>query len=121
LEELKQWFTAQLEEKQVEPNSGLGKAIRYMLNHWEPLTLFLRKEGAPLDNNICEQALKKGILHRKNALFYKTEHGAYIGDMFMSLIYTCRLMDINPFDYLIALQRHSSEVFKQPQAWMPWN
>jgi transposase len=121
MEELKQWFTAQLEEKQVEPNSGMGKAIRYMLNHWEPLTLFLRKEGAPLDNNICEQALKKAILHRKNALFYKTEHGAYIGDMFMSLIHTCKLMDINPFDYLIALQRHSSKVFKHPEEWMPWN
>ncbi len=121
MEELKQWFTTQIEEKQVEPNSGIGKAIRYMLNHWEPLTLFLRKEGAPLDNNVCEQALKKAILHRKNALFYKTEHGAYIGDMFMSLIHTCRLMDINPFDYLIALQRHSSEVFKHPQDWMPWN
>jgi transposase len=121
MEELKQWFTAQFEEKQVEPNSGMGKAIRYMLNHWEPLTLFLRKEGAPLDNNVCEQALKKAILHRKNALFYKTEHGAYIGDMFMSLIHTCTLMNINPFDYLIALQRHSSEVFKHPKNWMPWN
>jgi hypothetical protein len=121
MEELKLWLNDQLDEKKAEPNSGLGKAISYMLNHWEPLTLFLRVPNAPLDNNLCEQALKKAILHRKNALFYKTEHGAYIGDLFMSLIYTCNLNDVNPFDYLTALQRNSSQVFKNPENWMPWN
>ncbi|MGD9229079.1 MAG: IS66 family transposase, partial [Desulfobacterales bacterium] len=75
MDELKKWFKQQIEEKKVEPNSGLGEAIAYMQNHWKPLTLFLRMPNAPLDNNICEQALKKAILHRKNALFYKTEHG----------------------------------------------
>jgi transposase len=121
MEELKLWLNDQLDEKKVEPNSGLGKAISYMLNHWEPLTLFLRVPNAPLDNNLCEQALKKAVLHRKNALFYKTEHGAYIGDLFMSLIYTCNLNDANPFDYLTVLQRNSSQVFKNPQNWLPWN
>jgi transposase len=62
-----------------------------MLKHWEKLTLFLRHPGPPLDNNICERALKKAILHRKNALFYKTVNGAHVGDVFMSLIYTCEL------------------------------
>jgi transposase len=121
MEQLRIWFNEQLDEKKVEPNSGLGKAISYMLKHWEALTLFLREPNAPLDNNICERALKKAILHRKNALFYKTEHGAYIGDMFMSIIHTCKLADVNPFDYITALQKHSSEVFKNPQDWMPWN
>jgi hypothetical protein len=51
-------------------NSGLGKAITYLLRHWKGLTAFLRHAGAPLDNNICEQALKRAVLHRKNALFY---------------------------------------------------
>jgi len=121
MKNLKQWFSQQIEQKKTEPNSGLGKAIAYMLKHWDPLTLFLRVPGAPLDNNICEQTLKKAILHRKNSLFYKTEHGAFIGDMFMSLIHTCNLGDVNPFDYLVALQKHSSEVFKNPRNWMPWN
>jgi hypothetical protein len=85
MEKLKAWLIEQFDEKKVEPNSGLGKAISYMLKHWEPLTLFLRVPKAPLDNNLCEQVLKQAILHRKNALFYKTEHGAYIGDLFMSL------------------------------------
>ena len=121
MKNLKQWLSEQLHQKKTEPNSGLGKAIAYMLKHWDPLTLFLRVPGAPLENNLCEQTLKKAILHRKNSLFYKTEHGAFIGDMFMSLIHTCSLGDVNPFDYLVALQKHSSEVFKNPRNWMPWN
>jgi len=121
MEDLKTWLNDQLDQKKVEPNCGLGQAISYMLNHWKPLTLFLRVPGAPLDNNICERALKKAILHRKNALFYKTEHGAYVGDLFMSLIHTCNLADVNPFDYLTVLQKHSSELSEHPETWLPWN
>jgi len=121
MKNLKNWLTEQIEQKKTEPNSGLGKAIAYMLRHWDALTLFLRAPGAPLDNSLCERALKKAILNRKNSLFYKTEHGAFIGDLFMSLIHTCNLGNVNPFDYLTALQKNSSAVFKNPRGWMPWN
>jgi len=121
MEELQVWLTRQFEERLVEPNSALGGAITYMLKHWEKLTLFLRKPGAPLDNNICERALKKAILHRKNALFYRSTNGAHVGDLFMSLIYTCELCGANPFDYLTELERHAEELAKHPQDWMPWN
>ena len=119
--ELRAWLTAQFAEKKVEPNSGLGMAMRYLLKHWERLTLFLRQPGAPLDNNVCERALKKAILHRKNSLFYKTANGARVGDLFMSLIHTCELSDANPFDYLTQLQRHADELARTPSEWMPWN
>jgi len=76
----------------------LGTAIRYLLKHWKRLTLLLRKAGAPLDNNLCERALKKAILHRKNSLFYQTENGAGVGDLFMSLVHTCELCGTNPFE-----------------------
>lgn len=118
---LHDWMQEQLDQKQVEPNSGLGEAIQYMLGHWEPLTLFLRVAGAPLSNNICERALKMSILHRKNSLGYKTENGAHVGDLFMSLIHTCRLNGANPFDYLSALQRHAAAVKANPAQWLPWN
>ena len=121
MEELKAWLIRQFEDRLVEPNSGLGEAISYMLKHWEKLTLFLRKPGAPLDNNVCERALKKAILHRKNALFYKTENGAHVGDLFMSLIHTCQLGGVDSFDYLTALQRHAVELASDPAKWMPWN
>jgi len=119
--ELKSWLTEQIEQHKVEPNSSLGEAMVYMLKHWERLTLFLREPGAPLDNNICEQALKKAILHRKNAYFYKTQHGARVGDLFMSLIHTCELNDVNPFDYLTQLQKHTEAAALCPADWMPWN
>jgi len=77
--------------------------------------------GAPLDNNICERALKRVVLHRKNALFYRTIHGAEVGDLFMSLIHTCDLNGVNSFDYLVELQRHAAELTAHPAAWMPWN
>jgi hypothetical protein len=118
---LEQWLNQQLEEQLVEPNSPLGEAVRYMKKHWERLTLFLRKAGAPLDNNICERALKKAILHRKNALFYRTLKGAAVGDLYMGLIHTCELNRVGSFEYLVALLRHHEEAAKKPAEWMPWN
>lgn len=121
MEDLHVWLVRQLDDRRVEPNSGLGKAMAYLLRHWEKLTLFLRVPRAPLDNNLCERALKKAILHRKNALFYKTCHGAHVGDVFMSLIYTCQLCEANPLDYLTELERHADRAGENPQNWMPWN
>ena len=121
MDELKQWFAQQFEQRRVEPNSGLGAAIAYMTNRWDRFTLFLRKAGAPLDNNVCERALKKAILQRKNSLFYKTENGAHVGDIFMSLIYTCQLCGADPFDYLTQLYRRSPELSHSRQDWTPWN
>ncbi len=114
--DLQRWMNDQLAQKKVEPNSSLGGAFSYMLKRWDKLTLFLRRPGAPLDNNICEQALKKAILHRKNALFYKTKNGALVGDIFMSLIYTAGLAGANPFDYLTELQKHAEELRSDPRA-----
>jgi transposase len=121
MRQLQQWLEAQFALKRVEPNSGLGKAITYLLRHWKGLTAFLWEAGAPLDNNLCERALKRAVLHRKNALFYRTLHGAEAGDLFMSLIHTCELANANPFDYLAELQKHPTELASNPSAWMPWN
>jgi len=121
MDELKQWIEYQFKENNVEPNGSLGGALQYFLNHWKELTMFLQVENAPLDNNICEQALKKAILHRKNAYFFKTETGALMGDICMSIIETCRLNNINPFDYLVAVQKYNAVVQNDIDGWMPWN
>jgi hypothetical protein len=121
MDKLHVWLELQLAERRTEPNSGLGQAISYLLRHWLPLTLFLRQAGAPLDNNIVERALKRAVLHRKNALYYRTLNGAEVGDLFMSLIHTCQLCGANSFDYLIQLQRHAGELAARPAEWMPWN
>ena len=60
------------------------------------------------------------ILHRKNSLSYKTPNGARTGDLFMSLIHTCRLNRINPFAYLLSLATHPEQVKKRPLDWLPW-
>ena len=121
MDELHRWLNEQLDQKKVEPNSSLGEAIRFMLKHWSKLTLFLRQPGAPLDNNICEQALKKAIRHRRNSLFYKTKRGAHVGDLYMSLIHTCYLCDADPFHYLTQLLCNHEQVARSPAQWMPWN
>jgi transposase len=118
---LHNWLQEQFDQKRVEPNSSLGEAITYMLKHWERLMRFLEVPGAPLDNNLCEQALKMAIRHRKNSNFYKTMRGASVGDIYMSLIDTCYLSGANPFDYLTELQRNHERVRAAPDHWLPWN
>ena len=121
MDDLKLEMQRQLDNNVTEANGRLGKAFRYMLSNWEGLTAFLREPGAPLENNAVERLLKKAVLHRKNSLFYRTNRGAEIGDIYMSLIYTCELNGADAFEYLTELQIHADEVKAQPARWMPWN
>lgn len=120
MERLKSWMQTELDDKRVEPNSGLGKAFNYLLARWGPLTLFLHVAGAPIENNICERALKMAIRHRNNSLFYRSERGADVGDLYMTLIHTAQLHGVNAFEYLTALLRHVSDIADDPAAWLPW-
>jgi len=120
MEELKVWLDQQINDRLVEPNSALGKAIAYMRTYWETLTRFLHIEQAPLDNNLVERALKLFIRQRKNSLFYKSEHSAHIASVLTSLILTCIYAGVNALEYFVALQEHRAEVFAEPEAWLPW-
>jgi transposase len=121
MEIMKLWMEREYQGINIEPNGDLGSAIKYILKRWDKLTLFLRQEGAPLDNNICERILKTSIKHRDNSLFYKTMTGAKVGDVFMSIIQTCRLCGKNPFEYLATVRQFSGQLRENPAAWMPWN
>jgi transposase len=118
---LKSWLEQQTAERLVEPNSSLGKAIAYLLDHWETLTRVVTVPGAPLDNNTAERALKLVIRQRKNSLFYASEHSAYIASVLTSVIATCVHAGVNALEYLVAVQEHRQEVFANPRAWLPWN
>jgi len=120
MDALQKWLDQQRDERLVEPNSALGKAMAYMQTHWETLTRFLQIARAPLDNNLVERALKLFIRQRKNSLFYKTAYSAYIASVLTSLIATCMHAGGNALDYLVALQEHRAEVFANPAAWLPW-
>ena len=115
------WLNNQLVYEQIESNSGLGTAVRYMLRHRIPLTTFLRVAGAPLDSSWAERAIKIAIRHRRNSLFYKTTTGALVGDCLMSIIYTAKVNGANPYDYLNTLQQHAQAVKANPTLWLPWN
>jgi len=118
---LKGWLEQQTAQRLVEPNSSLGKAITYMMEHWETLTRFLHEPGAPIDNNVAERALKLCIRQRKNSVFYATAHSAYIASVPTSVIATCVQAGVNALEYLVAVQNHRPEVRANPRAWLPWN
>jgi hypothetical protein len=120
MDKLYEYLHYLLDEKLVEPNDDLGKAINYMINHRHELTQFLRVAGVPLDNNALEQCLKIPIRHRKNSMFYKTKYGASVGGVLTSVIYTCILSDINPIEYLTMLQENREQIIKEPSAYLPW-
>jgi hypothetical protein len=120
MKELKRWIEEQFSDRKVEPNSNLGKALQYWLSHWEELTVWLREPGTPLDNNESERALKQFILMRKNSMFFKTEHGAAVGDVLASLIRTCRLNGVNAWDYLATIVRNRKDARSNPDQYLPW-
>jgi len=121
MESMRLWITNCLKFKTVEPSSHFGEAIIYTLKNWEPLIQFCRVAGAPLDNNLCEQAIKIFIRYRKNSLFYRTFNGAEIGDSIMSVLNTARHTGINVFDYFSNLQANARAVNLTPEQWLPWN
>ena len=118
---LNDWMESKLENREVEPNSALGEAIAYFLKHWNGLTVFLRVAGAPLSNADVEQLIKRCVLRRKASMFYKTQAGAWIGDILTSLIETARMNRKNPVKYLEAIQKYAAHVREHPPDWMPWN
>ncbi|BEI22570.1 hypothetical protein KKIDH5335_09020 [Vibrio fluvialis] len=121
MEQIRNWGQAELNRGNTEENSGLGKAINYFTKHYEGLTVFCRLEGAQLDNNRAEQALKLVARNRKNALFHKTQAGASIADVIMAMIATSAEAGINVLDYFNTIQRMESEVKANPQQFLPWN
>jgi transposase len=118
---LRTWMEELFATKRVEPNSGLGGAINYLLKRWDALTVFLRVRDAPLDNNMSERSLKRAIRHRRASLFYRSSRGANVGDAYMTLIYTTELHGGDPFRYLTILMTHAKQVAEDPADWLPWN
>src|SRR5215475_5701562 len=120
MSELKEWMERELSEKRVEPNSSLGKAMAYFQNHYRELLQFCQVVGAPIDNNVAEQALKAPVMIRKNSYFFKTSNGACVGGIILSVLITCRLNGGNIWNYLVSVLRNAAEVKRNPCAFLPW-
>jgi transposase len=121
MQEILGWGNHLLATDAVEENSALGKAIKYFVKHYAGLTAFCTYEGAQLDNNRIEQALKLVVRGRKNAMFYKTATGAAVADVIMSMVATGAKAGINMFNYFNAIQENRVQVKTHPEDWLPWN
>ena len=121
MEEIKLWGETHLANETVEENSGLGKAIRYFIKHYDGLSYFCTLEGVKIDNNRIEAMLKIIVRDRKNAMFHKTLLGATIGDVITSVIATSSEAGINVFDYFTTLQREKEQAKANPENYLPWN
>jgi transposase len=85
--------------KLILPKSNITGAIAYTLNHWEQLNRFLEDGRLPLDNNLVENSIRPVALGRKNWLFAGSLEGAKWMAIIYSLTATCKLNDINPYEY----------------------
>ncbi len=121
MDALYKWIEEQFRERVVEPNSRLGKTFSYVKNHWQGLTRFLEVPGVPLDNNVSEQELKPSQRHRKNSLFFRTQAGADVGDVLLSMIRTSVKNSIDPVHYLTNISMHAQDARAAPESWLPWS
>lgn len=85
----------------VLPDRTIGKAINYMLNHWEQLTRYCTNGEFPIDNNPVERIIRPLAIGRNNWLCAGSQAGAKWMAAFYSIIATCKLNGINPHDYLL--------------------
>jgi transposase len=92
------WLTEQL--NRVSGRSGLAQAIRYALNHWAGLTLFLQDGRLELDTNTVERAIRPVVLTRKNALFAGSDSGGRHWSIVSTLIQSAKLNDVEPLAWL---------------------
>ena len=121
-EALRTWIEEHL--PRVPGWSELAKAMRYVLRHYEGLTLYLDDGRLEMDNNVVERAIKPVVITRKNSLFAGSDAGARHWAVANSLIHTCKLNDVEPLAYLTdVLQRIVSGRTKSLElhTLLPWN
>jgi transposase len=106
----------------VTPGSLLGKALHYLSSQWPKLTRFVENGDWPIDNNLCENAIRPFVVGRRNWLFCDTVAGAHASANLYSLIETCKANGIEPYTYLVELFRHLplAKTVEDFEALLPW-
>jgi transposase len=121
LDAFKTWLDA--EALVVLPKAPIADAIGYARNQWGALTRFLEDARLKLDNNAAERQLRRVAVGRKNWLFAGSENGAEAACVLYSLLATCKLHRVNPFEYLrdviMRVGRHPARDVLElsPKAW----
>jgi transposase len=107
----------------VTPNSLLGKALHYLSSQWPKLIRFVDNGAWPIDNNLCENAIRPFVVGRRNWLFCDTVAGAQASANLYSLIETCKANGIEPYNYLVELFRQLplAKSVEDLEALLPWH
>jgi transposase len=102
LSELKERIERARAQPGVLPDDLIGRAATYALNNWAKLTLYAQVGfgQVEIDNNLCENSIRPIVLTRKNALFIGHPDAAWVSNVYISVIGTCRLIGVNPEAYL---------------------
>ena len=98
LKELRSWMIENY--KAVVPKSPIGQALHYCLERWDKLVVFTTNGKLEIDNNMVENAIRPVAVGRKNYLFAGSHNGAQRAAMLYSFLGTCKINDINPFEWL---------------------
>jgi transposase len=82
------------------PKSGLREAITYALSQWDALLRYVDVAAAEIDNNAAERSMRRVVLGRKNWLFLGHPDAGPRAAVILSLVETCRRLEVDPFKYL---------------------
>ncbi len=100
------WINQQFEAQGLLPSNPMTKALAYARERRFGLEVYLTDPDVPIDTNPLERALRAIPMGRKNWMFCWTELGAKHVGIMQSLIVTCRLHGVDPYEYLVdVLQR----------------
>jgi len=106
----------------VVPGSLLGKALHYLSAQWPKLIRYADNSLWPIDNNLCENAIRPFVIGRRNWLFADTVAGAHASANLYSIIETCKANSIDPYAYLVSLFRKlpAAQTVDDFERLMPW-
>jgi len=98
MDALGQWLVN--EYPGILPKSTIGKAFNYLIARYNKIYIYLQDGRLEIDNNLIENSIRPVALGRKNYLFAGSHTGAEKAAMVYSLLGSCKLQNINPYDYL---------------------
>ena len=120
MKRLKKMCSEKLTSKLVEPNSPLWEPLSFIINQWDRLTKFCHVPGTPLDTNVVEQMLIIPVRYLAGSFNYKSQNGAEVGDLHMSLIATANANGVEPVAYLTECLANHEDLAERPEYYLPW-
>lgn len=120
MKRLKRMCGEKLQSRLVEPNSPLWEPLTFIINQWERLTKFCKVPGVPLDSNVVEQMLIIPVRYLAGSFNYKSQSGAEVGDLHMSLVATANANGVEPVAYLTECLANHEDLAKRPEYYLPW-